>query len=248
VPRLAGALVAAAGLAVAAILACPACSGDEPASIGGDEDAASPGTDAAREDDARPEATIVVELGTGSASFVPLKDGDEVAMVRGKQGFQHVWISARVLRPTVRDAVVTLSTRLRDGRPGGPRLSTAVTFDPVDGGGGASEKVGLTGLVDYAVIGKLVDVHLEVTTADGRWGADDRSIDVLAPVEHRCTAEAGTTTCDVMCGASRCSTCETGSTDVGYVDRADGSALVVASCTSTVGVDELQIFACCCCR
>lgn len=251
--RVAGALVVGGSLVVAAFVSVAACAADYSASAEGAEAGALPPVDGvphdgAPNDGARRDASIMVELGTGSASFVPLKNGDKIGMVRGKQGFQHVWISARVLWPPVHEALVTLSTRLRDGRPGGPPLSTAVTLEPVDGGAGATETVGMTGLVDYAVIGKTVDLHIEVTTADGQWGVDDRTIEVLAPVEHRCLSDAGTTTCDALCGSLLCTTCEMGSLEVGYLDRAGAPSLTVGSCTTAVAVDDVTVFACCCCR
>ena len=154
----------------------------------------------------------------------------------------------RVLRPLLRQAIVTISTRLADGRPGGPPISVAALFAPVDGGGGATEVVGLTGLVDYVVIGKRVTVHAEVTTADGQHGADERSVDVLAPIDYRCTADAGGPTCDALCGEAHCFMCELGLPDVGYINRVDASSAIVTSCTTALDVDAVQVFACCCCR
>ncbi len=169
-------------------------------------------------------------------------------MVRGKQGFQHIWISARVREQTLHDAIVTISTRRPDGRSGGPSLSAAVNLRPVDGGAGVRETVGLTGLVDYAVIGEVVRVHLELTTANGRRGFDERSVMVLAPITYRCTSDAGTTSCDSLCQESRCDVCETGTTSVGSVDGADASSAPIASCAAPFDVDAVRYYACCCCR
>jgi hypothetical protein len=191
-------------------------------------------------------ATLAVELGTGSSFFVPLHDGDAVTLVRGKQGFQHVWISARVSEPDVREAIVTISTHLGDGRPGGPSLAAAVELVAVDGGVG-SETVGLTGLVDYAVIGQSVRVRLEVKTTDGlRSGADERLINVLPPVNFACTSDGRTIDCQTLCAASSCSACETGSTAVGFITASDASA-TIDSCAAVLDAGDGAL-ACCCCR
>lgn len=231
-----------------AVAACSVAAQDTAAIDGQGADASLSADVAPRRDGGARKSTIAVELGTGSAFFVPVTNGQELAIIRGKQGFQHIWLSARVVRPAIREAIVTISTRLQDGRPGGPPLSAAVSFDPIDGGEGQSEKVGLTALVDYVVIGKTVKLRLEVATADGLWGVDERTVAVLPPIEYRCTADAGTTTCDALCSVSRCSICESGSSDVGYVNRPDASPLAVGACSAPVDVDALQFFACCCCR
>jgi hypothetical protein len=244
------------GLISGALLSAAACALDhEPTGAGEDEgvDAAARANVDATPADAAATVTgapLTVLLGTGSASFVALHDGDAVTMVRGKQGFQHVWVSARVAEPNLRDVVVTISTHLVDGRPGGPSLTAAITLDAIDGGAGAGEeKVGLTGLVDYVVIGKSVRVRLEVKTPDGsRVGSDERTIDVLAPINYACTTDAGATSCEALCAHSTCSACETGSAAVGFVDSPDGSA-PIASCTEPLDRARLAgASACCCCR
>jgi hypothetical protein len=233
-----------------AFLVSAACStgNDAPPSQASDAVAPSSFDGSGSSDGGLPEATIAVELGTGSAAFVPLTDGEPIAMVRGKQGFQHIWISARVREPVLHDAIVTISTRRPDGRSGGPSLSAAVSLGPADGGAGALETVGLTGLVDYAVIGEVVRVHLELTTADGRRGFDERSVMVLAPITYRCTSDAGTTSCDSLCQESRCDVCESGTTNVGFVDGTDASSTPIASCAAPFAVDAVRNYACCCCR
>lgn len=191
-------------------------------------------------------STLSVELGTGSAFFAPLSNGDAVAMIRGKQGYQHVWISVRV-RSVAQSAMVTISTRRQDGRWTGPDVTAAVSLDTVDGGSG-TEKVGLTGLLDYGAIGQSIVVRVEVRAADGRHGADERAITVLPPVDGKCTLEAGTSTCSAVCGALACSICETGSATVGYLHEADASGPTVDSCNAIFEVNEVHDYACCCCR
>jgi hypothetical protein len=98
-------------------VAVAACSGDEPAASArdGEGGAAPPSSDAAPNYGGHPEASIDVELGTGSASFVALENGDQIAMVRGKQGFEKLQIIPMLIvtpRSPVRDLAVL---DVRDG-------------------------------------------------------------------------------------------------------------------------------------
>lgn len=240
---------AAVALSAAALVTAAACSSVDDAETRRDRGGPPPGAGAATAADASAGegSTLSVELGTGSSFFVPLQNGDAVTLVRGKQGYQHIWISARILQPSVHEAVVTITTRRQDGRWSGPDLTAAVTLDAVDGGSG-SEKVGLTGLLDYGAIGKAVVVHVDVKTADGLHGADERIINVLPPIQGECTLDAGTTTCSALCGAFACSICETGSAAVGYLHEGDAAGPTVESCTATFEIDAVHDYACCCCR
>jgi hypothetical protein len=93
-----------------------------------------------------------------------------------------------------------------------------------------------------------VRVRLEIKTPDGVYGgADERSVDVLAPINYACAGDAGATSCAALCAGASCSTCETGSDSVGFVDAPDASVAVV-SCTAPLDAGPAGAFTCCCCR
>lgn len=236
-------------LSSAALVAAAACSdnGDEalPSDRRGSPSAAdaTPSVDASVGD----VSTLSVELGTGSSLFVPLRDGEGVILVRGNQGYQHIWTSVRVAQSSVHEAIVTLSSRRIDGQWSGPTSTAAVELGPIDGGIG-TEKIGLTALLDYGAIGKELVVRVEVKTPSGLFGADERTIRVLSPSYGRCTLDGGTTTCNELCGELTCALCETGSTSTGYLHDVDASEAAISSCTSAFSLDATHDYACCCCR
>jgi hypothetical protein len=71
-----------------------AASGDTAADSGGEDDG---GSDGGTGDSADPclVEDAVVEVGTGEVSFEPLEDGDEIVVINGPQGGQHILGSLR---------------------------------------------------------------------------------------------------------------------------------------------------------
>ncbi len=80
-----------------------------------------------------PSADFEVELGGGSWRFEPLRDGQDVELVRGAQGGWHVWVSVRARglpEPGIARLLIESEVQDLDGVP--PSITEArVRFDPV---------------------------------------------------------------------------------------------------------------------
>jgi hypothetical protein len=115
------------------------------------------------------------ELGTGDVEFVPLQDGDEVGVVGGIQGGDHIWGSARVVGVDWTEvtlvfelldedgALVTPSSTLIGELPHCTRSDEACED-------GMGETVGFPVIVERVsdVVGDDITMTLTVTDREGR--------------------------------------------------------------------------------
>ena len=117
--------------------------------------------------DAGPLPTAILDLGTGIDAFAAVMDTDLVALSRGNQGLQHVWVCLRThdLRAASPDIHLSLA-RPTDG---------VVVSDPYNARlpfaerGTYKERVGMRLVVSYPL--RVVDQDLVLrATVDGRNG------------------------------------------------------------------------------
>lgn len=156
-------------------------SGCESAVVGGDAGPPLPGQDAG--------PTVwhqgVLELGTGAAVFEPVSDGQTLALSRGPQGLQHVYVSLRLydVDPTL--AITELSlTRDRDGvRVNEPfRVRLAYEMQPE-----GLELIGaqLVTPDEDAAFGESLVLAARVEGRDGSWAEAQASVHVVWEEELR---------------------------------------------------------------
>ena len=117
-----------------------------------------------------------LELGTGTARFVPLADGDEVAMVRGAQGGWHLWISARATGMGAMGSLEIAHGPADGSTP--PEVTRAgVTFDPADAEGRRTTLGWQAILSDPPCsVGRLHRVRITVTTSSGERVSAERDV------------------------------------------------------------------------
>lgn len=122
-----------------------------------------------------------IELGTGQNQFVPLKDGDAVAIVKGPQGGYHIWGSIRSFRMDPKNIEIEYWVDL----PGPPvenvshskyRLSLLPQGD-------YSEWFGMTLFIldPDKINGKTVAVRFEAKDASGQRAQDSRQVAARLP-------------------------------------------------------------------
>ena len=123
------------------------------------------------------QASLTVDVGTGSSEWVPLNDGDMVPIVAGPQGGFHVWTSIHVHDASVDTARINVTARIEAtgeaaGNPSSVAAALSLTAD------GLREKVGMRDLIasPSAVTGKRVVLRVEAVTDDGRHGAGERVV------------------------------------------------------------------------
>ncbi|MGK0360237.1 MAG: hypothetical protein ACI9U2_002550 [Bradymonadia bacterium] len=129
-----------------------------------------PRTDAGIAEPRAPQTDFAVELGLGHRMFSAPRPGEVAPLQRGCQGAQHVWISLRSVDLMPGDLTNHLQAiRVRDGEVVVPRHTLVL---PWDAGATGAELIGVTLVVfdPVAVIGELIDVHVEVEAAGGRVG------------------------------------------------------------------------------
>jgi hypothetical protein len=120
--------------------------------------------------------TLSVEIGTGVVRYEPLSDGPAVDVISGRQGGYHVWTSVRIRDLDLDHVRIDLSTRFEDdGKLAGPTSAVSAPLEAVDG---AHEHAGMTSFIDdpTAVRGRRLLLRAEVTSDDGRRGADQRVV------------------------------------------------------------------------
>lgn len=115
--------------------------------------------------------SLVVEVGTGTKSFVAVEDGGLVELTYGPQGGFHIWTAIRVRGATASGVQVNLRARLADGSFVGPASRSATTLDVQPDGSATAG--GLRNYVENAseLRGKRVTLEAEVVAADARHGA-----------------------------------------------------------------------------
>jgi hypothetical protein len=73
-----------------------------------------------------------LELGEGESAFRPIGDGDVLAVARGCQGSQHVWIALRARRLDPRGMIIRLAlTRMSDGTDVSLEFFVRLSFEAV---------------------------------------------------------------------------------------------------------------------
>jgi hypothetical protein len=118
-----------------------------------------------------------LELGTGTARFVALADGDEVAMVHGAQGGWHLWVSARATGMSSGVGSLEIAHGPADGSSELVATRAGVTFDPPDAEGRRLTLGWQAILPDPACsVGRLHRVRITVTTASGERLTTERDV------------------------------------------------------------------------
>lgn len=178
------------------ILLLASCAGKAEPATSGDTSSAAGDTSAAPDDTGAPlpaceRPELVVEIGTGADSFVPLEEGAEVTMVYGSQGGWHMLGSVEIGQTT-------------------PIVKIHYTVATVDGGVLVSDNIYQVQLVSdgecsgyypgmygYLDVGELVEgtadtppellagdrllMRMEVEDREGRVGADE--VEVIAALD-----------------------------------------------------------------
>lgn len=110
-----------------------------------------------------------LEVGTGTARFVPVTDGQEVPLVRGAQGGWHLWVSARATGLDSGTASLVIEHGPADGSAAPEISRVGVTFDPADAQGRRATLGWQAILPDPScAVGRLHRVRVTVTTATGQ--------------------------------------------------------------------------------
>jgi hypothetical protein len=118
-----------------------------------------------------------LELGTGTARFQPLEDGDEVAMVHGAQGGWHLWISARATGLSSGTGSLEIAHGPADGSEEMQSSRVGVVFDPPDAQGRRVTLGWQAILTDPpCAVGRLHRVRVTVTTATGERVSAERDV------------------------------------------------------------------------
>ncbi|MBX7191964.1 MAG: hypothetical protein K1X94_07900 [Sandaracinaceae bacterium] len=127
---------------------------------------------------AAPEPTEAsLELGTGTARFEPLSDGDEVPMTHGAQGGWHLWISARATGLREDFGSLEIAHGPADGSSEMQITRVGFTFDPPDAQGRRSTLGWQAILADPSCsVGRLERVVVTVTTASGQRVSAERDL------------------------------------------------------------------------
>jgi hypothetical protein len=118
-----------------------------------------------------------LELGTGTARFVPLADGDEVAMVRGVQGGWHLWVSVRADGLETNLASLEIAHQPADESEPEQVTRSGVTFDPPDAQG-RLVTLGWQAILanPSCSVGRLHRIRVTVTTASGKRLTAEREV------------------------------------------------------------------------
>lgn len=118
-----------------------------------------------------------LELGTGTARFQPLEDGDEVPMVHGAQGGWHLWISARATGLSSGTGSLEIAHGPADGSEEMQTTRVGVVFDPPDAQGRRVTLGWQAILTDPPCsVGRLHRVRVTVTTASGERVSAERDL------------------------------------------------------------------------
>lgn len=117
----------------------------------------------------------IVEVGTGTATFEPLEDGQSVPLIEGAQGGWHVWVSIRARGVDPTDVKLDVITYPREaGRPRQTRLH-ALDLTARDGW---YERVGLVQVLSLPECyqDREVVVSVDATDRAGRTAHDQRVV------------------------------------------------------------------------
>lgn len=119
--------------------------------------------------DAGPPGEASLEVGTGTARFAPVLDGEEVPLVRGAQGGWHLWVSVRATGLDTGVGSLEIEHGPADGSSAPEVSRVGVTFDPPDAQGRRVTLGWQAILPDPScAVGRLHRVRVTVTTATGQ--------------------------------------------------------------------------------
>lgn len=118
-----------------------------------------------------------LELGTGTARFMPVEDGDELPMIKGAQGGWHVWVSVRATGLSTGVGSVEIEHQPADESEPAQVFRVGTMFDPPDAEGRRAS-LGWTAIfVDPSCsVGRLHRIRATVTTATGERVSAERMI------------------------------------------------------------------------
>jgi hypothetical protein len=121
----------------------------------------------------------LLELGTGTQSFLPLTDGQAVTIIAGPQGGFHVWASVRT-RPPLDPMLIKLTVKVKLA---GTEISSTEYKVNLVKNGPYSEWYAMTALVDdpAQVRGKSTVIELIATDSAGRTATDSRTVIPAGP-------------------------------------------------------------------
>jgi len=130
------------------------------------------------------------EIGTGDVEYVPLQDGDEVGVVGGIQGGDHIWGSARVTGVDWRDITLVFELLDDEGLPASESSSLIgelqhCTRSDTECEPGMGETVGFPVIVEElsSVVGDDITMRLTVTDRAGRTATDAVAVDPFRQLE-----------------------------------------------------------------
>jgi hypothetical protein len=122
-------------------------------------------------------AEASLELGTGTARFVALDDGDEVPMVKGAQGGWHLWMSVRAEGLETSLASLEIAHQPADESEPEQVTRSGVTLDPPDAQGRRASLGWQAILADPGCsVGRLHRVRVTLTTATGERLTAEREV------------------------------------------------------------------------
>ncbi len=124
-----------------------------------------------------PPGTATAELGTGEWQFEPLADGQEVWIVNGAQGLQHIWVAFRTAGIDPSRVSMRVETRIVD-QGGSVWEDSQVQIDLVPEGGDRCSFVGWPAVLSNpaAVADKLLHIRVTLTDRNGASAWDERTV------------------------------------------------------------------------
>lgn len=130
------------------------------------------------------------QIGTGDVEFIELNDGDEVGVVRGIQGGDHIWGSARVTGVDWLDITLVFELLDEDGLPASDSSSLFgelqhCTRSDAACDVGMGETVGFPVIVQEIsdVVGDDITMKLTATDREGRTASHSVAVDPFRETE-----------------------------------------------------------------
>lgn len=121
--------------------------------------------------------TPTLELGTGTARFASIEDGDELPMIKGAQGGWHVWVSVRVAGLEDPTGSLVIEHQPADESEPAEAFRAGANFDPADAEGRRAS-LGWTAIFSdpSCSVGRLHRIRVTLTTARGERLSAERMI------------------------------------------------------------------------
>jgi hypothetical protein len=126
-----------------------------------------------------------VVVGQGQSDFLPLDDCSAPSPVpaqveTGPQGGHHIWLAVRMKNLHQSGSITTVRGHFRDFPTDPSDMAVIFTFDPDEGGYcklyGIRYQLDTNGVAIQQVLGKTIDVSIEVKDADGTTGVGKRCV------------------------------------------------------------------------